>query len=121
MDADVLVLMVDPMIEIDGDVARIADDGLVRRRLELRAVDRDAMVEAFRRHFTEAFRHRLISSSSEQATSAVRIKTLLNLAFNRVGQFAARALEVACDFVLDLLLWRRDYRIEQTPQPPGPR
>ena len=98
-----LVLMVDPMIEIDGDVARIADDGLVRRRLELRAVDR------------------LISSSSEQAIPAVRIKTLLNLAFNRVGKFAARALEIACDFVLDLLLWRRDDRIEQTPQPPGPR
>ena len=32
MGADVLVPMVDPMIEIDGDVARIADDGLVRRR-----------------------------------------------------------------------------------------
>jgi hypothetical protein len=91
------------MIEIDGDVARIADDGLVRRRLELRAVDR------------------LISSSSEQAIPAVRIKTLFNLAFNRVGEFAARALEIACDFVLDLLLSRRDYRIEQTPQQPGPR
>jgi len=88
---------------------------------ELRAVDRDAMVEAFRRHFTEVFRHRLISSSSEQAIPAVRIKTPLNLAFNRVGEFAARALEIACDFVLDLLLRRRDYRIEQTPQPPGPR
>jgi hypothetical protein len=37
IDADVVVLMVDPMIEIDGDVARIADDGL---GLELRAVDR---------------------------------------------------------------------------------
>jgi hypothetical protein len=101
--ADVLVLMVDPMIEIDGDATRIADDGLVRRLLELRAVDR------------------LISSSSEQAISAVRIKALFNLAFNRVGESPARALEIACDFVLDLLLPRRDYRIEQTPQQPGPR
>jgi hypothetical protein len=95
--------MVDPMIEIDGDVARIADDRLVCRQLELRAVDR------------------LISSSSEQAIPAVRIKTLFNLAFNRVGEFAARALEIASDFVLDLLLSRRDYRIEHTPQQPGPR
>jgi hypothetical protein len=62
---------------------------------------------------------RLISSSSEQAIPAVRIKTPFNLAFNRVGECCA--LEIACDFVLDLLLWRRDYRIEQTPQQPGPR
>jgi hypothetical protein len=52
---------------------------------------------------------------------AVRIKTLLNFALNRVGEFAARALEIACDFVLGLLQSRRDQRIEQTPQQPGPR
>jgi hypothetical protein len=51
----------------------------------------------------------------------MRIKTLFNLAFNRVGESAACALEIACDFVLDLLLWRSHYRIVQTPQQPGPR
>jgi hypothetical protein len=53
----------------------------------------------------------------------VWIKTLFNLALNRVGEFAAHALDTACDFVLGLLLPRkkRDQRIKQTPQQPGPR
>src|SRR5262245_22832498 len=59
--------------------------------------------------------------SSEQAVPTVRIKALLNLALNRVGEFAARALEIACDFVLGLLQPRRDQRVKQTPQQPGPR
>ena len=49
-----------------------------------------------------------LAALSEQAIPAVRTKTLFNLAFNRVGEFAARALEIACDFVLGLLQLRRD-------------
>ena len=33
----------------------------------------------------------------------MRIKTLFNLALNRVGEFAARALKIACDLAVDLL------------------
>jgi hypothetical protein len=51
----------------------------------------------------------------------MRIKTLFNLALNGVGEFAAPALDIACDFVLGLLLPRRDQRIKQTPQQTGPR
>lgn len=51
----------------------------------------------------------------------MRIKTLFNLALNSVGEFAARALEIACDFVLGLLQSRRDERIKQTPQQARPR
>ena len=59
--------------------------------------------------------------SSEQAVPAVRIKTLFNLALNRVGEFAPRALKIACDLAVDLLQSRRDYRINHTPQQPVPR
>jgi hypothetical protein len=55
-------------------------------------------------------------ASSEQAAIAVRIKTLFNLALYSVGEFASRALEIARNFVLGLLLWRRDEHIKQTPQ-----
>ena len=51
----------------------------------------------------------------------MRIKTLFNLALNSVGEFAARALEIACDFVLGLLQSRRYERIKQTPQQARPR
>ena len=45
--------------------------------------------------------------SSEQAVAAVRIKTLFNLPLNGVGEFAARAVEIARDFMLGLLQSRR--------------
>jgi hypothetical protein len=47
--------------------------------------------------------HRGAPVRSEQAVPAVRIKTLFNLALNRVGEFAARALKIACDLAVDLL------------------
>jgi hypothetical protein len=65
--------------------------------------------------------HRGAPVSSEQAVPAVRIKTLFNLALNRVGEFAARALKIACDLAVDLLQSRRDHRINHTPQQPVPR
>ena len=65
--------------------------------------------------------HRGAPVSSEQAVPAVRIKTLFNLALNRVGEFSPRALKIACDLAVDLLQSRRDHRINHTPQRPVPR